>query len=306
MSVAVHWLRGTTVQDEETVLSALSDICGGLSYEVMPSGKYLYGRRVRSVEGLTVLSDPHDPATMPAVCVEVPGAACEYLGAAVLQRVAGLLSLTRVDVAWDEVPFTVADARSWVEAGNMHSRLGRATAHEQLGFKRPGKDGDTVTLGSRQGTAQLVVYDRRGPVRAEMRLYGERAASEAVAELLAGPVASWSEGFVGLLRGVVDFVDRTEAVRAADCSLLPGWAAFVAAAPRVVVQLRGNGAPSLERARAWVMTQVSKTLYMLALAGVSADKALRWGEERMTTSDWNRVGAWQQSAGLGASPAGGG
>jgi hypothetical protein len=302
MSAAVHWLRGTTVQDEETVLTALSAICGGLSYEVMPAGKYLYARRVRSVEGLTVLSEPYDPVTMPPVCVEVPGAACEFLGAARLQGIASMLSLTRVDFAWDEVPFTVADARSWVAAGNMRTRLGRATGHEQLGFVRPGKDGNTVTLGSRQGTAQLVVYDRRGPVRAEMRLYGERAASPQVAELLGSPVASWSAGFLGLLRGVVDFVDRREAVRGEDCPLLPEWAAFVEDAPRVVVKLGGNAAPSLERARAWVMTQVSKTLYMLALAGVGAEKALKWGHERMTPSDWMRVGAWQESAGFGLSP----
>lgn len=298
MSAAVHWLRGTTVQDEETVLSAISTICGGLTFEVLPSGRYMYGRRVRSVEGLTVLSEPHDPSTMPAVCVEVPGAACEFLGAGKLQQIAGLLSLTRVDVAWDGAPFTVADAREWVSSGSMRTRLGRATGHDQLGYVRPGKDGNTVTLGSRHGTAQLVVYDRRGPVRAELRLYGQRAASEGVAEILAGPVGAWSAGFLGLLRGVVDFVDRTQAIRAADCPLLAPWAAFVGEAARVVVALAGNAAPSLERARAWVMTQVSKTLYMLAVAGVGVDKALKWGEERMTDTDWMRVHAWQQSAGL--------
>lgn len=298
MSAAVHWLRGTTVQNEETVLSALSDICGGLSFEVLPSGKYLYARRLRSVEGLTVLTEPHDPVAMPAVCVEVPGAACEFLGAAKLQRVAALLSLTRVDFAWDGVPFTVADARGWVQGAQMRTRLGRATAHEQLGFRRPGKDGDTVTLGSRT-SAQLVVYDRRGPVRAEMRLYGERAASGAVAELLAAPVASWSEGFVGLLRGVVDFVDRTEAVRAEDCSLLPQWAAFVAAVPRVVVKLAGNAAPSLERATEWVRSQVVKTLFMLSEAGVSVEDLVRKGKGRMRAVDRLRLRAWQGAALVG-------
>src|SRR5690606_29295790 len=88
MSAAVHWLRGTTVQDVETVLSAVSSICGGLSFEVMPSGKYLYGSRYRSVEGLTVLCDPYDPENMPAVCVEVPGAACEFLGAGKVRAIA--------------------------------------------------------------------------------------------------------------------------------------------------------------------------------------------------------------------------
>lgn len=295
MSAAVHWLRGTTVQDEETVLAAVSDICGGLSFEILPSGKYLYGRRLRSVEGLTVLSEPHDPASMPAVCVEVPGAACEFLGAEKLQRVAALLSLTRVDFAWDAVPFTVADARGWVQGAQMRTRLGRATAHEQLGFVRPGKDGDTVTLGSRT-SAQLVVYDRRGPVRAEMRLYGERAASALVAEVLAGPVEMWSAGFLSLLRGVVDFVDRTEAVRAEDCSLLPQWAAFVAAVPRVVVKLAGNAAPSLERATEWVRSQVVKTLYMLSEAGVSVEDLVRKGKYRMRAVDRLRLTAWQGAA----------
>lgn len=289
MSAAVHWLRGTTVQDEEAVLSALSSICGGLSYEVLPSGRYQYGRRVRSVEGLTVLSEPFDPETMPAVCVEVPGAACEFLGAAKVRAIAGLLNLTRVDFAWDEAPFTVADVRGWVEGRRMRTRLSKATAHEALGVRRPGRDGDSVTLGSRE-SAQLCVYDRRGPVRAELRLYGERAAL--AGPVLTLPVSEWSGAFLGILRGVVDFVDRDEAVRAEDCGLLPAWAAFVSGAARVVVRLAGAAAPSLERAKEWVMSQVAKTLHMLTVAGVRVDDVLERGRSRMRRSDELRLSAW--------------
>src|SRR5690606_16877162 len=152
---------------------------------------------------------------------------CEFLGAAKVRAIGALLSLTRVDFAWDGAPFAVADVRGWVEGRKMRSRLSRATAHDHLGPKRPGKDGDTVTLGSRE-SAQLCVYDRRGPVRAELRLYGERAAL--VGPVLALPVAEWSGAFLGLLRGVVDFVEREEAARAEDCSLVGLWARFVGAA----------------------------------------------------------------------------
>jgi Putative phage replication protein RstA len=290
MSAAVHWLRGTCDLDEESVLAALSEICGGLSFEVLPSGRYQYGRRVRSVEGLTVLSEPFDPETMPAVCVEVPGAACEFLGAEKLRAIAGLLKLTRVDFAWDGVPFTVGEMRSWVEARQMRTRLSKATAHEALGPRRPGRDGDSVTLGSREGSAQLCVYDRRGPVRAELRLYGDRAAH--AGSVLALPVSEWSRAFLGLLRGVVDFVDRSQAVRGEDCPLLPSWAQFVAGAARVVVKLAGAAAPSLERAREWVMTQVSKTLHMLTVAGVRMEEVLERGRTRMRRSDELRLSAW--------------
>lgn len=289
MSAGLHWLRGTCDLDEETVLGALSEICGGLSFEVLPSGRYQYGRRVRSVEGLTVLSEPFDPETMPAVCVEVPGAACEFLGAEKLAAIAGLLKLTRVDFAWDGVPFTVADTRSWVEARHMRTRLSKAVAYEALGPRRPGRDGDSVTLGSRE-SAQLCVYDRRGPVRAELRLYGDRAAH--AGSVLALPVSEWSRAFLGLLRGVVDFVDRSEAVRGEDCPLLPSWAQFVSGAARVVVKLAGAAAPSLERAREWVMTQVAKTLHMLTVAGVRVEDVLERGRSRMRCSDELRLSAW--------------
>jgi DNA relaxase NicK len=256
----------------------------------MPSGKYLYRSRYRSVEGLTVLCDPHDPESMPAVCVEVPGAACEFLGAAKVQAIGALLELTRVDFAWDGAPFAVADVRGWVEGRQMRSRLSRATAHDHLGPKRPGKDGDTVTLGSRE-SAQLCVYDRRGPVRAELRLYGPRAAL--AGSVLALPVEQWSEAFAGLLRGVVDFVERSEAVRAEDCPLVELWSRFVGAAARVVVRLAGAAAPSLERASEWVRHQVAKTLFMLSESGVSLSGLVREGRSRMRRSDRLRLQAWQ-------------
>ena len=290
MSASVHWLRGTSVLDVETVLEAVSGICGGLSFEVMPSGKYLYGTRYRSVEGLTVLCEPFDPDTMPAVCVEVPGAACEFLGAGKVRAIGALLELTRVDFAWDGAPFAVSDVRGWVEGRQMRSRLSRATAHDHLGPKRPGKDGDTVTLGSRE-SAQLCVYDRRGPVRAELRLYGPRAAL--AGPVLALPVAEWSGAFLGLLRGVVDFVERSEAVRAEDCSLMGLWSQFVGAAGRVVVKLAGAAAPSLGRATEWARHQVSKTLYMLSQSGFSVEGLLKEGRSRMRRTDRLRLSAWQ-------------
>lgn len=290
MSAAVHWLRGTCDLAEETVLEALSEICGGLSFEVLPGTRYAYRRRLRSVEGLTVLSEPLDPERMPSVCVEVPGAACEFLGAEKLRAIAGLLRVTRLDFAWDGAPFEVADVRRWVERRDMRTRLSKATAHEALGARRPGRDGDSVTLGSREGSAQLCVYDRRGPVRLELRLFGERAAL--AGPVLSLPVSEWSRAFMGLLRGVVDFVDRGQAVRAEDCPLLPAWAAFVAGAARVVVRLAGAAAPSLERAREWVLTQVAKTLHMLTVAGVRMEEVLERGRTRMRRSDELRLAAW--------------
>lgn len=288
MSAAVHWLAGTTDVDASSVVDALSAICGGLTWELR-SGKYLYRCGVRSVEGLTVLWGPHNEMTMPAVCVEVPGAACEFLGAEKLAAIAEILTLTRVDFAWDGVPFEVSDVRSWVERRDMRSRLSKATAHETLGRRRAGRDGDSVTLGTR-GAAQLCVYDRRGPVRAELRLYGARAAK--AGELMARPVQAWSQAFLGLLRGLVDFVDRSYAVRAEDCPLKAKWEAFVGGAGRVVVKLAGAVAPSRERASEWVMTQVARTLYMLSRTGTDVGAVVDRGRRLMRPADRIRLHAW--------------
>lgn len=284
-SAHVDWLTGTTELDVGDVLELVHDVTDGADFEVKP-GRWMYKSRFVTVEGIEVLADPHDAVAMPAVCVNVPGAGCVYLGAERLQRIASILKPTRLDFAWDGVPFTVADVAAWVRGGDMRTRLRSATLHESV----MGADGNGVTLGTRNGTAQVVAYDRRGPVRLEFRLRGERAA--AAYDLLMASPETWSAAFAELLRGVVDFVDRSHGTRPDRAPLLASWETFVGHARRVVVALAGGVAPSFERARAWVRHQVARTLAMLEDAGEDVAALTAYGRSRLRTQHRVRAHGW--------------
>lgn len=283
-----HWLTGTTDAVLDDVLELVHRLTQGADFEVKP-GRWMYGVRYLTVEGIEVLADPLDPATMPPVCVNVPGAGCDLLGPDALRElVVGTdMKPTRVDFAWDGVPFTVDQVRGWVEGANMRTRLRSATVHRAV----MGSGGSTVSLGSRHGSAEVVVYDRRGPVRLEFRMRKERAAS--VRSVLAGPVEAWASEFLQLLRGVVDFVDRSQGTRGDRVPLLPSWEAFVAGAERVVVALGRGVADSLERATGWFRRQVAKTAGMLEDAGVDLARLIEDARDRRGHADRIRLHGWR-------------
>lgn len=286
-SAAVHWLTGTTHLDVGDVLDLVHEVTDGADFVVKP-GRWMYGKRYVTVEGIEVLAEPDPRAAndMPPVCVNVPGSGCELLGAERLRRLAAVIEPTRIDFAWDGVPFTVQDVAGWVRDGSMRTRIRSARVIEGV----MGPDGNTVSLGSRQSTAEVVVYDRRGPVRLELRLRKERAA--AAYDVLMAPPTAWSGHFAALLRGLVDFCDRSQASRADRAPLLPSWETFVGAAHRVVVALAGKVAPSLDRAAAWLYQQVSRTLHMAVSAGVDVRDVLREGRRRMTAEQEVRMRGW--------------
>lgn len=294
VTAAVHWLSGTSYLDEDEMAAFIDDLVPGHGFEVSDRGLNGYRRRLVGPEGLLVLSDPAVEG-MPPVCVVARGAACEFLGAERVRALVSVLKPTRVDFAWDGAPFTVAEVTSWIESGNMRTRARKAQGHRPL-LEDPDA-GETAELGTHSSTWMLDVYDRRGPVRAELRLKGERAA--AAYSVLQQDPATWSSAFMGILRGLVDFVDRSHAQRAEDCPTLPSWDAFVAGAQRVVVRLAGNVAPSFERARDWVIHQVSPTLVALVAAGLPLREVMHEGRRRTRQKHRAMAATWR----VGALPA---
>lgn len=285
-SAGVHWLTGTTYLEDIDVLDVVHEVTGGADFVVIEGSKWAYGKRYRTVEGIEVLVDPSQPENMPPVCVNVPGAGCEFLGAERLRELASILKPTRIDFAWDGVPFAVEDVAGWIDSRDMRTRFRSSRKYSTL----MGDGGGGVSLGSKSSTGEVVVYDRRGPVRLEMRLRGERA--ELAYEMLMAPAGAWSEMFLGVLRGLVDFVDRSGTSRADRAPLLPLWGKFVAGATRAVVALTGSAVPSLDRVTAWIEHQVAKRLHMLAAAGVSIGELLALGKSRMRKSDRVMLAGW--------------
>lgn len=287
----VHWLSGTTFLDEDEVASFVDGLMPGFGFEVSERGMWGYRRRLTGAGGLVILSEPGQE-DMPPVCVVASGSVCEFMGAERVRALASVLKPTRVDFAWDGVPFTVRDVASWISDGNTRTRARKARLFAPL-LEGPG-DGRTVELGTRNSTWMLDVYDRRGPVRAELRLKGERA--EAAWSVLQLDPVEWSAAFLEVLRGLVDFVDRSQAARVEDCPLLPSWEAFVVGAQRLVVNLTGKVAPSFERAREWVFYQVSATLNALVEAGLPLREVMYEGRRRTQQKHRALAAVWRAGA----------
>lgn len=267
----VHWFTGVSELPLDDVLDLVNDAAGGYGFEVKGS-KWMYERRFVSAEGLEVLAEPMQPG-MPPVCVNAPGAACDWLGALGVQRVASICKPTHVDFAWDDVPFSVAEFGEALEVGNVRTR---ARVAERFGPIWTGRGrGNTVRLGTNGASWMLRVYDRRGPVRAELRLMGDRAA--AMYDVLMGDPGEWSRAFLGTLRGLVELVDRSQSTRADRAPLLPSWERFVDGAQRLVVRLGSRVSQSFERASDWLSRQVAATLWAYRKAGGSVGQLLRHG-----------------------------
>ena len=166
-----------------------------------------------------------------------------------------LFKVTRLDLAYDGVPFSVADCVAAAMPGlvNLRSPVKRGHGIIPLGDPVPGEDGATFHWGSRSSDRSLRVYDRRGPVRLELEV--RRDKSDLLArDLLARPVDAWASRTIQYLRDFIDFVDRSSNSNISRAALLPWWAQFVQGAQRI--KLKVERAPSALVAR--VVGQVKR------------------------------------------------
>jgi DNA relaxase NicK len=242
--------------------------------------------------GVTVYAKPLQVEHGPHVHVEVKGQACQAAGLLALARYfrclegmfPGYWRATRLDLAWDGVPFTPGQAFEAAKAGHVRTWAKR----ESLGWHdKPlsPDEGSTCELGSRPSERFLRVYDKRGPTRCELELKGERAA--AVAAQLAGlPAREWAPVALGHLRDFVDFVDRESDANLSRAAPLPWWSAFVGRAAKAGLRLVHEVVPTLERSRDWFRRQVGPTLAVLlaadrgsleGLLGAVDEGRRRWG-----------------------------
>ncbi|MBI3338683.1 MAG: replication initiation factor domain-containing protein [Chloroflexi bacterium] len=118
---------------------------------------------------------------------EIPGQACEVISWEILQGLDDVLRsnygehyhYSRLDFAFDELPFTPQDVEQAIRDGKVRSLAKRKTmAVKQSPFeiKENGEIGTyTVYFGSRQSERMIRVYDRRGFTRLELELKAKRA-----------------------------------------------------------------------------------------------------------------------------------
>lgn len=193
------------------------------------------GRRVESVwHGAPGVSLRYYGEDCDFFQVELSGEACGLIGNYGVQRLVsyfhrlGRCHLTRLDVAWDGVPFSVDTVQAAHEAGQFRTKCRTMKPVGAYMGNELGRTFYTVNP-RRKGVERFVrFYDLRGPTRCELVLKGE-AAKPLTALLVDLDVDEWGGLFLSCLRGHVDYVEP----HAADCehkerlALLPWWEAFV-------------------------------------------------------------------------------
>lgn len=166
--------------------------------------------------------------------------------------------VTRIDLAFDEVPFTprqfkeiLEEDDSFPEKGLVRSLTQRDSLHwheESLKVREDesGKGRDTCYFGSRQSERYLRVYNMRGPTRFEVEFKGIRA--EFIAhDLLSNDEEKWIEIAMG---HILDFIDINTS----------WWKEFKADHSRVYTKLHSAEEKELNKTIGWLMDQVAPTL----------------------------------------------
>lgn len=269
---SVHWLTGTTVQHVDSVLSWLARTLSE-SVEVLSKTVNGYSLAWR-VGPVTVATNPArvDMRTY----INIDGSGCEELGLARLAAIlAGLeVRASRLDLAFDNCPFTPADLRDFWQAGFVRTRVRVASeAREGREFRNSkwysDPKGDTFYMGSNRSQQQARCYDLRGPTRFELQLMGETAALAATQVL--GLVSNGAPELVGsaalgFVRRFVDFVDPLSDSNVSRQKILPFWALFVQDAMHAVVTLTGKVQRTIEDYEEYTERQMAAVLATLVLA----------------------------------------
>ena len=151
---------------------------------------------------------------------------------------------TRIDIAFDGVPFTPAMCREAWLARDARSRI-----HQKSYDWRSNADGDTFYVGKRVSGRMIRVYNRRGPVRLEIELKKKYAVPFLIALRLSGFQTIGYES-LGMIRDMLDFVDRGSNTNLSRADLLPWWKEFVGDVDRIrYTQITRSDSASIEEQR---------------------------------------------------------
>lgn len=191
--------------------------------------------------------------------LEFPGSACEALQPQLIQEFVNTLvrydrfQVTRLDLAWDGVPFSPAELDTADKNDLFRTYARRSTFRLENSRHEPRENGTVghsiFRMGSRKSGRHLRVYDYHGPVRLELECRAKRA--DLIArDVLPNNPDEWSDKAIPHLR---DFLD-------VDTDY---WRDFVkqhARANRTIIDARTN---EVARITWWLFKQVSPSLSLL-------------------------------------------
>jgi hypothetical protein len=262
----VHWFTGVTHLSAEDTFKHVHEVTGA-SFLSLLHGRQGYRSAYQTPEfpGLTVLCDPGDPDNMPPVCLVVPGESCEALGWQRLQTLSAPFKPTRVDLAFDDFPFTPLEAKQLILSGSVRTRAQRHTVkyHEDYSNTLTGdvEPSHTVSLGGRGSSQFFRCYNSRGFDRGELELKGPLA--EAAYELLQSPLHQAREMALSFMRRFLDFVDPDTDINKSRQALLPAWAVWLDSVQKAILDLPPRPVQTLQTLWDWSKRQLAPVLAVL-------------------------------------------
>jgi hypothetical protein len=290
-TIGVGWLSITAwvpVGSRADWVEALGRALGGMKPRTVATRGY---STAWDVLDSSTISIHHD--RLGEIHVSLAQRDCETLGwknVAKLYRWASKMqryNVSRLDLNYD-------DKRCVVMPRHVHATVdqGQTVTHtEDYGLHLSKKTGETAYVGSRSSRTYLRVY--RGEVvhggvdpfiRWEMELKRETAKHWGDRFFLGkgsldGILTSGEmvPTFWGMLRGFVDFRDRTVSERPEECPVLPWWIDLTGAAARRRGPKFSPVPPSFHRSANWVINQVAPTLaYLVREEALSGHGGYDW------------------------------
>lgn len=240
--------------------------------EPLPHGARGYRTVYQLPHGVKLYCDPISDTYGDHLHIEIPGKVLDAAGVRAIKTLYGMLDgyfpgqwkHTRLDLAWDGVPFTPRQVLDAIVAGDVRTRAKREQV-KWIESPLNEQEGRTCYLGSRKSERFLRVYDKRGPTRLELELKDKRAAL--VGRLLAdAPLSEWSELALSHLRDFVDLVDHQAGENISRAPLLNWWADFVGRAQAARLKIVRNTLETIKQVKDWVRHAVAPTLALLLQA----------------------------------------
>jgi phage replication initiation protein len=233
------------------------------------------------------------------------------LPASALERMAVSLKALDQVILWDRGHYTRIDL--WLDSYTVPVSVVAAAVRDRQvvsHFRRAGmiqslwSDGCTVSLGSRQSDSYVRIYDKRAEqlgkglevpddvwTRCELESKGDRA-DAVMRAVMAG------DSVPGIIQGVLDFRDRSQADQSNRCDQLSWWAEWLQGCKRVVIQV-ARQLRDMDQWRAWIERQAAQTLGCLLVAdGGSLDWLVAIAKQ-----GWQKAPAWKRDIVAHCTPA---
>lgn len=264
----VDWLSVTVrrLPLEQVLAYLVDEFLGGCSFDedvlrhFKQEGRtahYEHFLTCPAIEGLGILAGHREAARFGGedhVHVQFKGKACAHLGDVKLHRFLRLIEnacgregwkVSRVDGAFDGVPFTPADVYKAVLRGDVRSRIKFGKHRELIEAARQSGDfsqvrrkscrsfqiseaGSTCTLGAAKSSFRQCTYDMRGETRNEVR-FTDRKAEYLGRLLVTANVEEWPGIFLRESRSVFEVIDRRGRKNVSDCKPAAWWSRYILA-----------------------------------------------------------------------------